>query len=64
MSYVISFRKVGLLLSLVLGVMMLSSCSKDTSKNTKPAASETKRQRRVRIKHRHFYLCYKRIRAK
>ncbi len=42
MSYVISFRKVGLLLSLVLGMMMLSSCSKDTSKKTKPAASEDK----------------------
>ena len=41
MSYVIRFRKVGLLLSLVFGMMVLSSCSKDTSKNTKPAASET-----------------------
>ena len=42
MSYVLRFRKVGLLLSLVFGMMMLSSCSKDTSKNTKPAASEDK----------------------
>ena len=42
MSYFIRFRKAGLLLSLVFGMMMLSSCSKDTSKNTKPAASEDK----------------------
>ena len=42
MSYVLRFRKVGLLLSLVFGMMVLSSCSKDTSKNTKPAASEDK----------------------
>ena len=44
MSYTMSFKKIGLLLSVVFGMMMLSSCSKDTTKSTHSdsAANEKK----------------------
>ena len=44
MSDTMSLKKIGLLLSLVFGVLLLSSCGKDTTKSTHtdPAANEKK----------------------
>ena len=44
MSNVLGLKKIGLMLSVVFGVLLLSSCGKDSTKNTKadPVASEAK----------------------